>query len=246
MSLKYRVVIVDDNQSLTYIVRDNLEQTSQFEVVGIAHNGEDGIKLIHQERPDLVILDIIMPQVDGLGVLEHFKDEKHIHFMVLSAIGHDLVTKRAVSLGALYYMIKPFDVHVLVERIQGLIMGKEQAVAISEDQEHLRTLVFDEINHIGVPMHVKGYQYLVDAVVLALHDDYKSIKITKSVYPKLAELNQTTAISVERAIRNAIDLTLSRKDNFIIRQYFNNEMFNNKITNKEFIIRIANAVKNKI
>jgi two-component system response regulator (stage 0 sporulation protein A) len=246
MSFKYRVVLVDDNQSLTYIIRDQINSLENFEIVGIAHNGEDGIGLINEQKPDLVILDIIMPQVDGLGVLEHFKEDDNIHFIVLSAIGHDLVTKRAVSLGAMYYLIKPFDVNMLVERIQGLILGKEQSSNESEDTEHIKSLVFDEINSVGVPMHVKGYQYLVDAVSLTIKEDFKSLKITKTVYPKLAEAHQTTAISVERAIRNAIDLTLNRKEDLSAREYFNKEMFNNKITNKEFIIRIANAVRNKI
>lgn len=243
MAKIFNVVIVDDNKSLSYIIRDRIEQKKAFQVQGIAHNGADGIKLIERVKPDIVILDIIMPQADGLTVLEHFNGQKGIEFIVLSAIGHDLVTKRAVSLGAMYYLVKPFEVDVLMDRMNSLLLGVENNPNIDRNVQIRKDAIEQEISKLGVPMHVKGFQYLLEGVLLALDQDDMNFKITKCVYPVIAREYDTTPTSVERAIRNAIDLTISRADSYVLNEYFNHELFNNKITNKEFIIRIASNVK---
>jgi two-component system response regulator (stage 0 sporulation protein A) len=246
MSKLYTAVIVDDNQSLSYMVRDGINQSENFDVVGIAHNGDEGIKLIEALTPDIVILDIIMPKTDGLTVLEHFKDRKNMEFIILSAIGHDLVTRRAVSLGAMFYLIKPFEIDTLITRMESLILGKDKSETESVlNDDFIKRLISDEISMLGVPMHIKGYVYINDAIAMTVAADLDSLKITKSIYPSVAELHSTTPTSVERAIRNAIELTVTRGDDSFLKEYFNHEFYNNKITNKEFIVRIAENVKNK-
>jgi len=248
MKEQYNVVIVDDNQSLSYLIRDNLAPIPEFNVCGIAHDGQEGIQLINKIEPDIVILDIIMPKTDGLAVLEYFQNNEEMSFIILSAIGHDLITKRAMSLGAVYYLVKPFEIQTLIQRLTQLFLSDPEETSAEEIQfiTNLEETVSQEIKTLGIPMHVKGYQYIKEAVKMAVHAGEGRLKITKEVYPKIAKENGTTPTSVERAIRNAIDLTISRGSIDFIQEYFNHELFNNKITNKEFILRIANAVKRNI
>jgi len=242
-------VIIDDNQNLAYLIRDGLNKEDAFEVVGMAHDGEKGIQLINELNPDIVILDMVMPKADGLTVLEHFKDFKGPDFIVLSAIGHDLITKKSMSLGAMYYIVKPFEITSLINRMKQLFLGNplpDDAKSESVFNIYLDESISRELNTLGVPLHVKGYHYIKEAVTLAVDCDNGAIRITKSIYPVIAENNGTTASSVERAIRHAIDITLNRGQIDIITEYFKNELFNNRITNKEFIVGIADTVKHRM
>lgn len=248
MIKKKRVIIVDDNESLAVMLEEHLNQSEGFEVIGIANNGDIGIKLIKTLKPDIVILDMVMPKVDGLSVLEKLHGHYGPDIVVLSAIGHDVITKRAMSLGALYYIIKPFEVNSFMERMNQLFFGHEDEkplIMVANVNVKLEEIIAQELNHLSVPIHLKGYHYLKQAIHYASNHMSESIKVTKEVYPKVAEMNQTSASNVERAIRHAIDLTFTRGSVENIKQYFKNEVYNNKITNKEFIIGIAKRVKNR-
>lgn len=243
------VVIIDDNQSLSFLIRDGLNKEDEFQVVGLAHDGERGIELIKELNPDIVILDMVMPKADGLTVLETFNGLKGPEFIVLSAIGHDLITKKSMSLGALYYIVKPFEIKSLITRMKQLFLGDNIPEQKKEElvfNMYLDECISKELNALGVPLHVKGYHYIKDAVILVIDSGNSSIRITKSIYPVIAEKNNSTASSVERAIRHAIDITLTRRPMDLISEYFRNELFNNKITNKEFIVGIADAIKHRI
>jgi len=249
MSKCMDVVIIDDNQSLSFLIRDALNKEDEFQVVGLAHDGERGIELIKELNPDIVILDMVMPKADGLTVLETFNGQNGPDFIVLSAIGHDLITKKSMSLGALYYIVKPFEIKSLIVRMKQLFLGdnipevKKEALVFNM---YLDECISKELSALGVPLHVKGYHYIKDAVVLAIDSGNSSIRITKAIYPVIAEKNNSTASSVERAIRHAIDITLTRGPMTLISKYFKNELFNNKITNKEFIVGIADTIKHRI
>jgi len=243
------VVIVDDNQSLSYLIRDGLNKEEAFEVIGLAHDGEVGIQMITDLKPDIVILDMVMPKADGLTVLETFNGKKGPNFVVLSAIGHDVITKKSMSLGAMYYIVKPFEVTALINRMKQLFLGDPIKEIKKEEvlyNIHLTELISKELNVLAVPLHVKGYHYIKDSVQLVVESNDQVLRITKDIYPVIAQKSDTTATSVERAIRHAIDITLTRGPMDIISEYFKNELFNNKITNKEFIVGIADTVKHRL
>ncbi|WP_240841146.1 sporulation transcription factor Spo0A [Acidaminobacter sp. JC074] len=242
------VIIVDDNESLSFLLKENLDKEEGFHVIGMAKDGLEGISLIHEKRPDIVILDMVMPKADGLTVLEKIQGIHAPEVVILSAIGHDIITKRAMSLGAMYYIIKPFEVPVFIDRMNQLFHGEKPSnKVIKSDKINLRLdeRITSELNKLGVPLHVKGYHYLKHAITMVAKNDTTVVKITKEVYPDIASKHDTTPSSVERAIRHAIDLTLARGSVAFIESYFNHELFNNKITNKEFILGIVDNVRHR-
>lgn len=240
----FNVVIVDDDKSLVYGIKEQLNHSQHFKVVGYAHDGVEGIDLINELKPDIVILDMIMPGLDGLALLEHFKGQ-NFQFLVLSAIGHDLVTRRAVSLGAIYYMVKPFDFKELLNRLNGLFLGEETIIKEKQKMINYDYFIMNELNYLSVPMHIKGFHYIKESLKIILATDETNLKITKVIYPQVASVFNTTASSVERAIRNAVEVTYNRNMD-LISDYFKHELFNHKITNKEFLIRIASRIKKQL
>lgn len=246
MKTKLSIVIIDDDKSLSYSIRDQLSKDDSFEIVGIAHDGQEGIELIKNQKPDIVLLDMVMPKVDGLAILETY-GKSSVQFIVLSAIGHDLITRRAMSLGAVYYLIKPFDIKSIPDRLKSLFLGEKIKDNAHKylDLPHLETVVLEEIQSLSIPMHVKGYHYIKEAVVLICKMNAENIKITKEIYPQIASTYGTTPSSVERAIRNAIEITINRNEELVY-SYFSKEIFNHKITNKEFLYKIVTGVKKKV
>ncbi len=242
------VIIVDDNESLSFLLKENLDKEKGFHVIGIAKDGLEGIHLIQEKRPDIVILDMVMPKADGLTVLEKIQGIHAPEVIILSAIGHDIITKRAMSLGAMYYIIKPFEVPMFISRMNQLFHG-EQPInkVVKNDRINIRLdeRITNELNSLGVPLHVKGYHYLKYAITMVAKNNTSVVKITKEVYPEIASKHDTTPSSVERAIRHAIDLTLARGSIEVIESYFNHELFNNKITNKEFILGIVDNIRHR-
>lgn len=254
MSNQISVVIIDDNTSLSYLMKDGIDNLEDFHVSGIAHDGESGIALINEILPDVVILDIVMPKLDGLGVLEHFKLNNPINhdieFVVLSALEHDLVTRHAITLGALYYLVKPIEMDTLILRLEQLFLGSGGPLESKTKNEFLGKkydkLINDELCLLGVPMHVKGYQYLKRAIKMFIVENGHNVRITQEIYPVLAKEYLTTASNVERAIRNAIEITITRGNVEYIGKYFKNRIFNNKITNKEFILEISSSISRNL
>lgn len=240
----FKVAVIDDDTSLVYGIVDQIKQADHFNIVGYAHDGLEGIQLIESQKPDIVILDMIMPKADGLAVLEHFQSQD-INFLVLSAIGHDLVTRRAVSLGAVYYMVKPFEYIDLIDRMNTLFLGTSPKKKMVDTQLHYEDFIHNELSMLAVPVHIKGYHYIKEALNVILNHRSDDIKITKTVYPRIADTYDTTASSVERAIRSAVEATYQRNES-IVREYFKKELFNNKITNKEFLLRIASQIKKQV
>lgn len=252
MNKKTRVLITDDNRHFCTILKEIIEKDSAYEVIGTAHDGVSALELIRQQSPDLVILDIIMPMLDGLGVLEKCKgmdpDKKPL-FIVMSAVGHDDITFRAINLGASYYVVKPFDMVEFMRRMKQFVAGKEPEPASYKrnQRDKLEDLVSVELRDFGVPMHVKGYQYILDSVLIVLKDPTTLGKVTKAIYPPIAEQHDTTPSRVERSIRNAIDLTFARGNQEILRKLYKLEDHpDKKIANSEFIAVIAEKIRQDI
>ena len=226
MKEKVTVLIADDNQDFTRTLATYLEKQEDMEVIGIAKDGTEAVDMIANTSPDIALLDVIMPHLDGLGVLENInriKSNKKPICIMLSAVGQDKITQRAIDLGAEYYVVKPFDIELLIQRIRDIkfyqsnqsnhFIAKEYKsqyidipVAESKNEDHLEALVTNVIHEVGVPAHIKGYQYLREAIMMVVNDIDVINQITKSLYPQIAFKFNTTPSRVERAIRHAIEV----------------------------------------
>ncbi len=268
MREKITVLIADDNQEFSMTLATYLKSQEDMVVVGRAKDGNEALDMIHNLMPDVVLLDVIMPHLDGIGVLEKLnmiKISKKPICIMLSAVGQDKITRKAVELGAEYYVVKPFDIDLLITRIRELknfkptqansfiskdmAIQKPQYIEISnnsDDQKtNLEALVTNVIHEVGVPAHIKGYQYLREAIIMVVTDIDVINQITKSLYPKIAEKYHTTPSRVERAIRHAIEVAWGRGQQDVVENIFGYTISasKGKPTNSEFIAMIADKLR---
>ncbi len=255
--MKIKVLIADDNRGFVELLKDFMLEQSDIDVIGVAYNGNEVINILEDEIPDVMILDIIMPHLDGLGVLEQIKEmklEKSPKIIMLTAFGQENITQKAVELGASYYILKPFDMDVLVNRIRQVMnnqmvnsqkTNKPSTISVQNKSNNLDTSITNLIHEIGVPAHIKGYMYLREAIIMV----YKNIEIlgsiTKVLYPQIAEKYNTTPSRVERAIRHAIEVAFSRGNVEEIRNIFGYTVNAKKAkpTNSEFIAMVADKLR---
>ena len=265
MKEKITILIADDNQDFSKTLSTYLESQEDMEVIGMAKDGNEAVEMIKNAIPDVVLLDVIMPHLDGLGVLENIngikKDGKPICIM-LSAVGQDKITQKAINLGAEYYVVKPVDIEVLIKRIRELkyykpntkadFISREikpQYIEISQNlektEENLEALVTNLIHEVGVPAHIKGYQYLREAIMMVVKDIDVINQITKSLYPQIAHKYHTTPSRVERAIRHAIEVAWGRGQQEAVENIFGYTISaaKGKPTNSEFIAMIADKLR---
>ncbi len=255
-----KIAIADDNENMLRLLTDIVSRDKELNVVGTAKNGEEACEVIRTKEPDIVLLDIVMPKLDGLGVMDRTNRDKNIrkhpNYIIISAIGQENVTEDAFRLGASYYLMKPFDQDALVSRIKCVkdtIHRKSNDAKtggvyenIRDVKEHdLETDVTNIIHEIGVPAHIKGYQYLREAIVMSVNDIEMLNSITKILYPAIAKKYQTTSSRVERAIRHAIEVAWSRGKMDTIDELFGYTIHNGKgkPTNSEFIALIADKIR---
>ena len=256
---KLAVLVADDNQEFRSILKEYVDQQEDMMVVGEALNGEDALEKIYGGQPDVVLLDMIMPRMDGLGVLECLKQKPPIKMPVvimIATMGSDHITEQAFALGASYYMTKPFELSTLVSRIRQLTPDRthvkstgERMKGVAKQQEvrpkDMETEVTNMIHEIGVPAHIKGYQYLRDAIIMALKNMDVLNAITKQLYPDIAKKYDTTPSRVERAIRHAIEVAWSRGKMDTIDELFGYTINNGKgkPTNSEFVALVADRLR---
>ncbi|HHV78931.1 MAG TPA: sporulation transcription factor Spo0A [Firmicutes bacterium] len=244
------ILIADDNKDFCELLSSYFKAQPDLKVVGAAHNGLETIKMIQETQPDVVILDIIMPHLDGIGVLEKFESlrlKKRPRIIVLTAFGHESVAQRMAALGADYYVMKPFDLDILVTRIKQLTGCEvhEQKVSYPADTKELDVKVSNAIREIGVPAHIKGYQYLRDAIIMVVECVDLLSAVTKELYPAIASKYKTTASRVERAMRHAIEVAWTRGNLELINSIFGHTVSpeRGKPTNSEFIALIADRLR---
>ena len=257
---KLNVAIADDNEKMVEMLGKLIDEDKELELVGKAHNGEEICRIIQNKEPDVVVLDIIMPKVDGLSVMEKMHQDRTIKkmpsFIVVSAVGQERITEDAFNLGADYYVLKPFDTQMLLNRIKHMktsasrrtrVIARKEAPEEKSaySQRNLETDVTNIIHEIGVPAHIKGYQYLRDAIILCVNDMEMLNSITKILYPTIAKRQQTTPSRVERAIRHAIEVAWSRGKMDTIDELFGYTVSTGKgkPTNSEFIALIADKIR---
>ena len=256
------IAIADDNERMVEILDSIVKKDNEIRIVGKANNGEDVYQMIKEKEPDVVLLDLIMPKMDGLSVMERINQDrsikKHPKFIVISAIGHEGITEDAFNLGAHYYIMKPFNNDMVLSRVKsiknymtsGCLKIPGNPVSEKIVVEDLENQVTDMIHEVGVPAHIKGYQYLRDAIMMVIDEAEMLNSITKILYPTIAKRNQTTPSRVERAIRHAIEVAWSRGNMDIINSLFSYTVSTGKgkPTNSEFIALIADKIRlqNKI
>ncbi|MBS4222370.1 sporulation transcription factor Spo0A [Lederbergia citrea] len=253
---KIKVSIVDDNRELVGLLDEYISSQEDMEVVGTAHNGQDCIRLLEETSPDVLILDIIMPHLDGLGVLERLRETSNIRFpnvIMLTAFGQEDVTTKAVELGASYFILKPFDMEHLTNHIRQVSGKTHQTKRVSSPARNhaenkprnLEASITSVIHEIGVPAHIKGYLYLREAISMVYNDIELLGSITKVLYPDIAKKFNTTASRVERAIRHAIEVAWSRGNVDSISSLFGYtvSMSKAKPTNSEFIAMVADKLR---
>ncbi|SEO30024.1 two-component system, response regulator, stage 0 sporulation protein A [Amphibacillus marinus] len=251
---KIKVCLVDDNQELIRMMEDYFDEQKDLEVVGTAYNGKDSLELFEICKPDVVILDIIMPHVDGLAVLsrmKHLNLAKQPHVIMLTAFGQEDVMKKAADLGASYFILKPFDLDNLADQVRQ-VYGKpvkERKTAKHADHKQnkfdLEASITNIIHEVGVPAHIKGYMYLREAITMIFNDIELLGSITKVLYPDIAKKYNTTPSRVERAIRHAIEVAWSRGNIDSISDLFGYTVSSTKAkpTNSEFIAMVADHLR---
>ena len=259
------VAIVDDNPMVLDKLDEILGQEEGLNVVGRAEDGEEAIHLIAQKRPDVVLLDLIMPKIDGISIVERMNQkkagEKKPYFIILSAVGGEQMADEAFRAGANYYLMKPFDSSTLIGRIRALAKAegakapgktfappadskKTRADREAYMEEHLETDITRMLHELGIPAHIKGYQYLRDAITMTVKDQEMMNSVTKILYPTIAKRHRTTSSRVERAIRHAIEVAWGRGKMETIDQVFGYTVSTGKgkPTNSEFIALIADQI----
>lgn len=254
MHEEIKIVLVDDNKEFCELVKEYLDQQEDMRVVGVAYNGIEGLELIKEHQPDVVILDIIMPHLDGIGVLEELNRQGTVQnqkIIMLTAFGHEEVTQRVVELGASYYIMKPFDLEKLVDRIGQLMNPAQSAtnfvsgVALAPKKKDVSIRITEIMHQIGVPAHIKGYLYLREAIEMVTKEVELLGAITKELYPMVAKKFNTTPSRVERAIRHAIEVSWERGNAKAINNIFGHSVTteSGKPTNSQFIAKIADKLR---
>ena len=234
------VAIADDNEQIRQNLQEIISKEKDMTLVGSASDGLDTLSMIRTSHPDVVLLDIIMPKMDGLKVLEE--------------INKDEVMEEAIGLGAEYVILKPFERTSLIKKIRQIKNGKllsDQEKFIKLEEEHqdekyrLEIIVTNVIHEIGVPAHIKGYQYLRDSIIMSVNDMDILNSITKQLYPTIAKMHNTTPSRVERAIRHAIEVAWNRGKMDTINELFGYSIQagKGKPTNSEFIALIADKIR---
>ncbi len=262
------VVIVDDNPMILNTLDEVISSEAGLSVIGRADNGKDAIDMIKDTQPDVVLLDLVMPQMDGITVVENIKKKtsmlKNPAFIILSAVGGEQMTEEAFQAGANYFLMKPFDKGILVNKIRRIgkrpvrpVPGKvleaplkaatpEEAAMNREEymKEHLETDITKMLHELGIPAHIKGYQYLRDAISMVVRDREMMEAVTKILYPEIAKKNYTSSSRVERAIRHAIEVAWGRGSLEVIDELFGYTISTGKgkPTNSEFIALIADKI----
>lgn len=258
---RIKVVVADDNELMLDMISTILKNDDDIEVVAEVTDGIHLLSIIKDKKPDVVLLDLVMPLMDGLGVMEQVKKnadsiEKMPAFIVLTAAKQESITENAFALGASYYILKPFDSEILLTRIKQTAedMKNKQAEKniVYENKNmnknnmaYLEADVTNVIHEIGVPAHIKGYQYLRDAIMMSVNDTDVLNSITKVLYPTIAKQHNTTPSRVERAIRHAIEVAWSRGKMDTIDELFGYTVSygKGKPTNSEFVALIADKIR---
>ncbi len=248
MEKKSSVLIADGSEDFCNSLRSVLQRSDRFQVAGVANDGEQAIRMLEERKPDILVLDLMLAKRDGITVLKTIAGSDHQpSILATSGFVTDYVASTAASLGVMYLMLKPCDMEALVDRLEEIQGGDSQKnlQVHKPAQSNIEAMVTNIIHEIGVPAHIKGYQYLREAIIIAVEDMDVINAITKVLYPQVAKTFSTTPSRVERAIRHAIEVAWDRGDLDTLQRFFGYTVSNTKgkPTNSEFIALIADRLQ---
>ncbi|MCL6588984.1 MAG: sporulation transcription factor Spo0A [Firmicutes bacterium] len=246
-----KIGIADDNQEFCELLRDYFQNKIKMELVVVVHNGIDAIKALRQTKLDVLLLDLIMPKMDGLGVLQWLRDNQEVErpkIIIFSAFGQEEITKNALQLGVDYYILKPFDLDLLAKRIMEIVKGNDETDRLyrkSMEYHGVEAEVVETMKRLMIPPHFKGFIYLRDAIMLTILEPNIINEVTKKLYPVIADHYNTTLNRVERAMRFAIETAWSKSDVQKLNELFGYSVDDQKgkPTNTSFIATIADRVR---
>lgn len=254
-SKKLRMMLIDAEEGIAERFQVYLSDHPEVELVKIITNGNEVVQAIKEYIPDIIIMDLLLPNGDGLSLLENLSQiqlTKEPFIIITSSITLGTTVNYSFDLGVDYYIMKPYDIEHVVRRIEHIL---KDGTKIRKESERIEERVSSEhallqevtkvLLELGMPTNVKGYQYLRDGILLAIEDISMLHYITKSVYPSIAEKYDATPGSVERAIRNAIEICFTRTRGDVLYKMFGNaiDVDKGKVTNSEFIGLIADKVR---
>ena len=242
------VLIADGAEEFCSALSAALQRSDGFQVVGTAGDGEQAIRMIGERKPDILVLDLMLSKQDGFSVLKSMANmERRPVTLATSTFLTEYVSSAAAGLGVKYLMLKPCDMSALVERLEEIRGGESPRTTGPRrlDKTGIESMVTGIIHEIGVPAHIKGYQYLREAIIIAVNDMDVINAITKVLYPQVAKTFGTTPSLVERAIRHAIEVAWDRGDLDTLQRFFGYTVSNTKgkPTNSEFIALIADKLQ---
>lgn len=260
MGKEIKIIVADDNRNLCQMLQNYIQGQEDLSIVGVAYNGLEAWELIQAQEPDLIILDAVMPNLDGLSVLERINARTTMirpKIIMLTAFGQESLMNQAMMLGVDYFILKPFDLDFLGKRIRSLMQDTSSSTPThftSSASSIVPTVgsglnLFSEVttmmHQIGIPAHVKGYQYIRDAILMVVEDVSLLGAVTKELYPGIAKKHDTAPSRVERGIRHAIELAWERGNTDTLKRIFGYSMDieRQKPTNSEFIALLADKFR---
>lgn len=246
---KTRLLVVDDNKSLVEMIKEYFSDSADIKIAYDANDGSDAIRIIEakQEEFDVLLLDLIMPNKDGLSVLEYMK-EKNISkkIIVLTSYNTQDMIRKVSELGVSYFMLKPFELNDLEKRIKEVSEGvKYGGETLDLYHNNLQVSITKTLHELGVPSHIKGYQYIREGITIVYERPEIVGGITKELYPEIAKKYDTTVSRVERAIRHAIEISWNRGNWQLMEDIFGHSVDIDKAkpTNSEFIVTVADKLR---
>lgn len=256
MSKIIKVAIVDDNDRILKALKGMIENDPGMELAGMGYDGEEALRIAKDKKPDVLLMDLIMPKLDALSVMDRIKEEcgeSIPKIMILTAVSNERITEDLFSCGASYVLLKPFDVDMVKNRVRQIASEKQpvmrngaaECAGPKASAVNLEAEVTRLIHEVGVPAHIKGYQYLRDAIQMCVKDMDMLNSITKILYPEIAKKYNTTASRVERAIRHAIEVAWNRCNPESVEELFGYTINSckGKPTNSEFIAMISDRIR---
>ncbi len=244
MDNKIKIVLTDSNEDARFMLQSSLEKSGRFVVVGSTGDGAEVPQLVRDTKPDLLVLDMILPGLDGLSILRRLDGENRPTILAMSHfIGQDVVAE-AGNLGAAMYISKPYHEGAMIDNLIQLAEKRSSQM----HAPGLEELVTSIIHEVGVPAHIKGYQYVREAIMITVEDMEVINSVTKVLYPEVAKRYHTTPSRVERAIRHAIEVAWDRGDLETLQRFFGYTVSNakGKPTNSEFIAMISDRIRLKM
>ena len=249
MDNRVRVLLADSDKDFRTNIKKKLSP-NRFEIVGEASDGMSAVECICHTKPDVVISELWLPKLDGIGIMREIskRNIKRPKFVIVTGLNNLEMVREATDAGAHYSMMKPIDFGYLETKLVSLFSGYNRDGLIKDKEEKkqdLETQVTKIIHQIGIPAHIKGYQYLRTAIMMAVEDTEVINSVTKILYPSVAKKYATTSSRVERAIRHAIEVAWDRGDLDVLNSIFGYTIQNSrgKPTNSEFIALIADNLR---